>query len=499
MRGILVRVLPWMGWYAYPWLGSTLVYILSTPYWNQGIVPSLILKILLLKGTLLLGPPIALGALVVGQGTGLILGKLVGMKLVRKASRARKLFRRIKSLKSLYLGTGWKPWRIRLRIPGVQKFRFHRSYPPPPHFQFHKFPAMSPIKYLDRTYGTYKYEPEPEWQSSHSGWLPSSDHYKASYSHSHENVFGFNKAAQESRDPIISTTIQDYVRHLRSPRMPANLWNRAPLRTHFGKHVILIFIVFAGWSKFYVANFILIFIVAPRKLSFVQDTYDRTKRFDDSPSEINPTSDEAVSVGVEEFVRAEIMKLSSGNYSLTESPEEIEKIKELIRVQFAKDLMESMGLKTIPEFIPFPNQENTTILENVNKTVAEVSKDDDQSDNSDSKAVADVLSTVMSSIQNLNPINFIPEGIMSWFKPENDELTPDKEKTATTFEKTEKEEENGILDSVVRDIRNLFTIVSFLDIDGCLEKLICEIHSRGQTLSTKDTYGYEEEVITAFR
>jgi hypothetical protein len=107
-----------------------------------------------------------------------------------------------------------------------------------------------------------------------------------------------------------------------------------------------------------------------------------------------------------------------------------------------------------------------------------------------------VLSLVMSSIQNLNPLNYVPHTFMSWIM----EGTKESEHKTRQKRGTNDVDVEKVTTSVVKDIRNLFSIISFLDISRCLEKMVCEIHTRGSQLKGRELRStYEGNIITAFR
>jgi len=164
------EIVPWLGYGSAPWLGSSLSYLMSGPFWHIGIIPCLILKILLLKGSLLLAPPIALGAFVLGQGSGLLIGKLAGMKLMMDAIEHHQHNSRdteFDALKSV-LGAivSWKRKQLGLdKLPPLPKLL--PTFPPSP-LSF--FKPTRRTNYTKNTYAAYKDSPGG-WDVKTSDWL----------------------------------------------------------------------------------------------------------------------------------------------------------------------------------------------------------------------------------------------------------------------------------------------------------------------------------------
>jgi len=202
---------------------------------------------------------------------------------------------------------------------------------------------------------------------------------------------------------------------------------------------------------------------------------------------------------VKNFIRAEVYKLRSGKYGDKISEAEMEEVlKELINEQFARDLMESIEQNRIPEFVPFPDRDNQTSNPESRNKGEQKRKEEDEG----SSMTNFVLSSVLSSIQDLNPLNFLPETLLSWLSPTG---TKETAESKAAWKSRQKRGTNGfnvaqLTESVATDIRNLFSIISFLDISRCLEKMVCEIHSRGKDFTSRQlANSYEGNVLIAFR
>jgi len=221
----------------------------------------------------------------------------------------------------------------------------------------------------------------------------------------------------------------------------------------------------------------------------------------------------------ESFFKNEVYKMNSGRFKndpMTE--EELGTARELLNEQFAKDLLESIQQKTIPDFIPFPEYPevldplslNATSIEqdapfgNNTQTQEESSETKSDKEKKEDASVTDkVLDTLFTSIQNFNPINYVPEKVVSWLtaavapaeSPERNHEGKSRRKRGTN-----EVDVDQTTRSIVKDIRNLFSIISFLDISRCLEKMVCEIHNNGKQITTGQlANSYEGKIITAFR
>jgi len=230
---------------------------------------------------------------------------------------------------------------------------------------------------------------------------------------------------------------------------------------------------------------------------------------------VNPlkiSTDEVAPLDVESFIRAAVNNLKSGKFggALTERKEG-EAIRELITMQFARDLIESMEQSVIPEFRPFPpypqkvdsstSDNALSRKEPIDKMIkGEIGPEENGAE--ESTITSEILS-LLTAIQDVNMGNLDSESLLSWYSS----VAANKDGGGTEIKRRWKRwtsmwmwNVDQMTRSIVNDMRNLFNTISLLDISRCAEKMVCEIHSRAEEFTPRHfSSNYEANIITIFR
>jgi len=487
---------------------TLLLFIMSSGYyyWPGGIFPGLVTSLLLFKAKLLLGPPIALGAFVLGQGSGLLIGKLIGISYI--INKYIKLKRVSNHHKVSHFHLGWR-----------RPFYYHKHVLPSPHYDWNQFPNIHFNQYNERPYGTYAYDPSAAYSyntpyqyyqdTPGSGYYPTGSDPYTSY-HQYNNVGGTPSPYYTGTENIYPST--DYASSASKYSTPLRDSNEnenggyetthTETEPQYENHG-----TFQDTDSKYETesseeNY--------RPLSPPARTRGKGKSKENS-------SDDSITSAAEQYIIDQFLKSTDEQPGMSEE-KKLDILADLLRDQFHTEFLGDVAggnLKSVSATSLPVSQVKNIKLGSDSRKRKDVRKEKEfkmMEGQKEKKPPVTLISPLVDVLTKMEKGDLIPESWMSWLldgrggdtieEPEFKlHVHSRKRRGAPTMPVEQNDdlsnlETEKVTSSFIQDVKNLFSIVSFLDINRCLEKMICEIHSRDVGSGVTE---YEKNIVTAFR